>query len=285
MARTLAGRVEALLCCAVVETRPQGGGCIGESSAVRIEGGERLFVKDYAGGPAGMPSAEAHGLAWLAGAGALPVAKVRAHSDEAGLLLLEWIESGRPGADFDERLGRGLAALHATAPPGYGLERDNFIGSLPQSNAPADCWAEFYRGRRLEPMLRRAADAGVLPARLARRAGALLERLPDLCGPEEGPARLHGDLWGGNLMTDAEGRPRLIDPAVYAGHREMDLAMMRLFGGYSQRTFDAYAEAFPLAPGARERIPLCQLYPLLVHVLLFGGHYVGSFAGAMDAYL
>ena len=106
-------------------------------------------------------------------------------------------------------------------------------------------------------------------------------RLPQRCGPAEPPARLHGDLWGGNLLTDEHGAPVLIDPAVYGGHREVDLAMMQLFGGFSARVFDAYHEAHPLAPGWRERAPLYQLYPLLVHVNLFGGSYLGGVRRAL----
>jgi fructosamine-3-kinase len=199
----------------------------------------------------------------------------------APLLVLEWIESAPRAADFAERLGRGLAELHASGAPCFGLDEPNFIGSLPQANTPADTWPEFYGESRLRPLLRRARDEGALDPSVIRDADAVLERLPELCGPPERPARLHGDLWSGNLMVGEAGEPVLIDPAVYGGHREMDLAMMRLFGGFSARTFDAYAERAPLAPGADDRVALHQLYPLLVHVVLFGGGYAGDFAAAL----
>ncbi len=306
MSGGLADRVAALTAQAVTEARPVGGGCIGESHALRLADGTRLFAKDYAAGPHGMASAEARGLAWLAEASALPVARVHAHSDAAGILLLEWIEGAPPRADFAERLGHGLALLHRhgapqrapdegaarfdsrshSAPaPRFGFEEDNFIGTLQQDNTPAADWPAFYANRRLLPLVRCACEAGVLPPAHARRAEALCARLPGLCGPAETPARLHGDLWSGNVMTDAEGGPIVIDPAVYRGHREIDLAMMHLFGGFPRRVFDAYAEAFPLAHGADERVLLHQLYPLLVHVVLFGGHYVESFDAGVRRYL
>ncbi|HEV8547695.1 MAG TPA: fructosamine kinase family protein, partial [Polyangiaceae bacterium] len=138
---------------------------------------------------------------------------------------------------------------------------------------------------RLEPQLRRASDAGRVTAALRRRFEELFARLPELVGPEEPPARLHGDLWGGNLHVDEQGAPCLIDPAAYGGHREVDLAMMRLFGGFSERVFSAYAESFPLAAGHAERTDLYQLYPLLVHVNLFGGGYGASVERALSRYV
>ena len=223
--------------------------------------------------------AEARGLAWLGQAGALRVPAVLAAGE--GFLALELVRPGTPRPKFDEEVGRGLAALHRTTPAGFGLDHDNFIGRLPQSNraATAPGWAAFYRERRLEPQIDSAA--GLLSPALRRDFDRLFARLDELVGPEEPPARLHGDLWGGNLMCDAEAAPCLIDPAVYGGHREMDLAMMRLFGGFRTAAFAAYHEAYPLAPGHAERVPLYQLYPLLVHVNLFGGSYVASVGSAL----
>jgi fructosamine-3-kinase len=229
--------------------------------------------------------AEARGLAWLAEANALHTPRVLAVSsaDKPGppFLALELVESAPRRPDFDERLGRGLAALHRTAPEGFGFDADNFIGSLPQANAPAPDWATFYRERRLEPMLRRAADRGLASRSMKRGLERVCGTLEALVGAPEPPARLHGDLWGGNLHADDRGEPCLIDPAVYGGLREVDLAMMQLFGGFSPRVFDAYDEAWPLAEGWTDRIPLYQLYPLLVHVNLFGGSYVGSVERAL----
>jgi fructosamine-3-kinase len=262
------------------------GGDINRAFRVDLAGGRRVFVKHRADAPAGVFTAEAQGLDWLRVAGGPRVPEVVAAQDEPPrFLALEWIERGSPAADHDEVLGRALAALHEAGAASFGLEHDNFIATLPQSNAPAATWPEFYASRRLEPLVRRAADAGRLrPATVARFA-RLTDRLADLCGSAEPPARLHGDLWGGNAIVATGGSPVLIDPAVYGGHREVDLAMMRLFGGFSPRVFDAYREAFPLAPGHDERIGLWQLWPLLVHVVLFGGSYAGSLERTLARYV
>src|SRR5690606_6795024 len=154
-----------------------------------------------------------------------------------------------------------------------------------QDNTPAGDWTEFFRERRLLPQVERAIENGRAPAALAQGFDRLFDRLPELVGPAEPPARLHGDLWGGNLHVDERGLPCLIDPAVYGGHREMDLAMMRLFGGFSERVFAAYDEAYPLSPGAKDRVTLYQLYPLLVHVNHFGGSYLASVQQALARYV
>jgi fructosamine-3-kinase len=271
----------------VASARAVGGGDINRADAVTLADGRRLFVKTNAREPAGMFAAEARGLAWLAEAGALRVPEVVAHG--AGFLALELIEpprgvAGPPARDFDERLGRGLAALHRHGATRFGLDHDNFIGRLPQGNAPsaAPGWAAFYRERRLEAQLRLAADEGLASSRMRRGFERLFAALDDLVGPEEPPARLHGDLWGGNLLCDDAGAPCLCDPAVYGGHREIDLAMMRLFGGFGARVFAAYAEAWPLADGHAARVALYQLYPLMVHVNLFGGGYVSQVEACLD---
>jgi len=274
-------RIETLIGGAVESARAAAGGSIARSHAVRLRDGRHLFVKDYGDAPPRIAACEARGLAWLAEADAIDVALVVAVDPDAPLLVLEWIEPGRPAPDFAERLGHGLAALHAAGAPGFGFEEPNFIGPLPQPNDAAPDWPTFYAEARLRPMLRQARDAGALDAATVRAAEAVIARLPERCGPPEPPARLHGDLWRGNLLVDAAGAPVVVDPAVHGGHREIDLAMMRLFGGFPARAFDAYEEAAPLAPGARERVPLYQLYPLLVHVVLFGGGYADQLADAL----
>jgi fructosamine-3-kinase len=268
---------------AIRSAHPVGGGCIGAAHRVELDDGRRVFVKLYDGGD-DMVEAEAHGLRWLDGARAIRVPAVLAVGDaQTPHLALEWIETSRPSPDFDARLGRQLAALHRAGAPSFGLERDNYIGTLPQSNATRADWPTFFRTQRLEPMIERA-DA-LLDVALRRAFERLHARLHDLCGPPEPPARLHGDLWSGNLMVDEHGAPTVIDPAVYGGHREIDLAMMKLFGGFGAQVFSAYDEAHPLAPGWRDRVPLYQLYPLLVHVNLFGSGYLGQLAQALGRYV
>ena len=267
-----------------------GGGDINEAFRVSLSDGRDVFVKTNARAPRTMFPAEAKGLAWLAAAGAIRTPTVLAVSSEedpapAQFLALELIEPGRRVSGFDEELGRSLAALHRHGAPSFGLDHDNFIGRLPQENAGSDDWPTFYRERRLFPQLRMADERGLASNAMKRGFDALFARLDALVGDPEPPARLHGDLWGGNLHVGEDGRPCLIDPAVYGGHREIDLAMMQLFGGFGPRVFDAYDEAYPLGTGWRDRTPLYQLYFLMVHVNLFGSSYVGSAERALEAML
>lgn len=288
MDRSLEQALARALGARVLGSRPLTGGDINAAYAVELEGGSSVFVKTHPGAPRDFFAREAQGLEWLREGSSLRVPKVLAVSqgvDSPAYLVLELIARGRPGPDFDERLGRGLAELHRSGAPSFGFANDNFIGSLPQENTPCETWAEFYRARRLEPQLRRAVDANRVSLSIRRAFERLFARLPALVGPAEPPARLHGDLWGGNLYVDERGEPCLIDPAVYGGHREVDLAMMRLFGGFSERVFAAYAEAYPLAAGAPDRVALYQLYPLLVHANLFGGSYVASVERALARYV
>lgn len=284
MNEALARALASALGTAVVGLRPVAGGDINDAFAATLADGRRVFVKTRADAEAGMYASERRGLAWLADAQALRIPECVAVADgdvPLRFLALEWIEPARRGADFDERLGRGLAALHRAGAPGFGLDHDNFIGSLPQRNRAAPTWSAFYAEQRLRAQFDRAAARGLVTKDVQAQMDRLLARLDDLVGPEEPPARLHGDLWSGNVHSDEAGHPCLIDPAVYGGHREVDLGMLQLFGAPSARFFAAYEEVFPLAAGWRERVPLYQLYPLLVHVNLFGGSYVGQMRNAL----
>jgi fructosamine-3-kinase len=276
----LLAAVEAALGSATLTWNAVGGGDINAAHEARLADGRMIFVKSNHDAPAGMFAAEARGLGWLAETDALRVPAVLAQAED--FLVLEHIAPGRRRPDFDETLGRGLAALHRKGAESFGLDHDNFIGRLPQANAPLPTWAEFYRERRLLPQLRMAVDGRRASPTMRRGFDRLLPRLEELVGPAEPPARLHGDLWGGNAMADERGQPCLIDPAVFGGHREVDLGMMRLFGGFSARVFAAYEEAFPLPPGSEARVPLYQLYFLMVHVNLFGGSYVASVEHALE---
>lgn len=283
--RALARAVAKKLGREVTSTRALHGGDIHAAFRAELAGGGAVFIKTSSGAPAAMFPTEARGLDWLRAAKALRIPEVLAFSDPADdgppFLVLEYVDPGARNSDFDQKLGQGLAQLHRFGAPSFGLDHDNFIGSLEQSNVVHSTWATFYRDERLAPLLRRATDRGRLPNHLRPDFDRLFERLPALLGPAEPPSRLHGDLWGGNLHVDERGQPCLLDPAVYGGHREVDLAMMRLFGGFGPRVFAAYQDAWPLADGHERRVPLYQLYPLLVHVNLFGGGYVGSLARAL----
>ena len=252
------------------------GGQINEVYRVRMPGDLSLLYKWHAEPPEGFFEAEVGGLAAIAATDSLRVPRVLAFSDQG--LLMEWLEPPPRGAAFDvsaqgEALGRGLAKLHRVSREAFGFEHDNFVGLLPQQNRWSTRWSEFYRDRRLVPQLEIAACRGRLNARRRRLAERLLEALPGLI--DDGavrPSLVHGDLWGGNWLATAQG-PALIDPAVYFSNREMDLAMASLFGGFPDSFFQSYHEAFPLPPGHAERLPLYQLYYLLIHLNVFGEAY------------
>jgi fructosamine-3-kinase len=274
------------------------GGSINEAWALELAGGERAFVKTRADAAPGEYATEAAGLRWLADADAVALPGVLAVGDGDGprFLALEWIDPGRLDAAGAEALGRGLAALHAAGaadfgapPPGAPAPADAVaplrIGELSLPNDPAPDWPSFYAERRLAPLVALCLGRGTLSASGARAVERVCERIGGLAGPAEPPARLHGDLWGGNVLAGADGRARLIDPAAYGGHREVDMAMLRLFGAPSERVFAAYDEAAPPAEGQSERVELWQLFPLLVHAALFGGSYGASVERAAVRYV
>jgi fructosamine-3-kinase len=252
----------------VTETTHVAGGDINEAYQVRLADGRAVFVKAHADPPAGMFTAEAAGLDWLR-AGPLRIPRVLAAGER--WLALEWLElaGSLPPAGL-AALGRGLAALHRLGAPGFGFPTDNFLATLPQRNAAAPTWPEFYVERRLRPLAELGLARGRMPD--VRRALDALTARPDRFGPAEPPARLHGDLWWGNVGA-CRGEPVLIDPAVYGGHREIDLAMLALFGPLPDALLAAYDEVWPLAEDWRDRQPLHQLYPLAAHAVLFGGGY------------
>lgn len=261
------------------EVRGVGGGDINEAFHVVLADGREAFVKTRKGAQPGEYEAEAAGLRWLAEPGAVRTPRVLEIAED--YLALEWIDAGRLTSAGVEELGGGLARTHTAGAPRFGDFRDgqaapSRFGSLGLPNDPTEDWPSFYAERRLRPLALLARERGALEHTGVEAVERVCERLPDLAGPPEPPARLHGDLWSGNVMADTEGRPWLIDPSSYGGHREIDLAMLRLFGAPSQRVFAAYEEVAPLAEGWEERVGLYQLLPLLVHALLFGGSYRSS---------
>lgn len=265
---------EAVLGSRVEAVRGLSGGSINE--AFRLEaGGRAYFLKLNRSGPAELMTAEAQGLQLLRDAGPLRVPEVVAQGGAGGAayLLLAFVEEGARSPSFWQQFGEGLAALHRHSAPQFGLSHDNFIGSLPQANARRDNWQDFYGSQRLRPQMRLARQSGRLGLAAEEQMERLISRLPELC-PEEPPALAHGDLWSGNFLADKQGLPWLIDPAVSYAHREMDLAMSLLFGGFEARFYQAYETVYPTAPGFRSRVPVYQLYYLLVHINLFGGQYV-----------
>jgi fructosamine-3-kinase len=274
------------------------GGDVAAAFRADLADGGRLFVKTHPSPPPGFFTTEAAGLEWLRAADAVPIPAVVAVSDGIAIdgdaiedsvgagpahLILEWVEEGRPTASTDVDLGRALAAMHDAGSPSFGREDRRTTGSRGLPNEPCATWSEFVATQRLLPLAQRALDAGALPpttiAALERLA-TTLERFDDGAPP----ARLHGDLWAGNRLVGVDGRSYLIDPAAHGGHREFDLAMMRLFGGFSARCFAGYEEVHPLRDGWSERVALHQIAPLVVHAIKFGGAYVEAAASAIARY-
>jgi fructosamine-3-kinase len=261
------------------------GGDVAQAFAVELDDGRRVFAKTHPGAPPGSFTTEATGLAWLRAAGPLAVPGVLAVADDPpNHLVLEWIDAGAGRSRDEAGFGAALAGLHRAGAPCFGREDRRTTGSRGLPNEPCETWAEFYATNRLLPLARLARDGRVLPS---RQIDALVRLAGDLArfgAADEPPARLHGDLWAGNRLVDSAGRSWLIDPAAHGGHREFDLAMMRLFGGFGADCFAAYSDAHPLAPGWEDRVLLHQIAPLVVHAVKFGGHYVDASISAIDHY-
>ncbi|KQY56037.1 fructosamine kinase [Aeromicrobium sp. Root495] len=279
-----AHRAETLLGHGVISTTPVAGGDICTTTRLRLTDGRNAVIKTRPHPPTGFFQREAAGLRWLAEAGGAPVPEVLSVADDC--IILAWVESEKPSGDSAERLGRALAATHAAGADTFGLDVDGFIGLAPLPNRPLPTWPEFFASRRVMPYVRAGVDRGALTSDEAAVIEQAMRRIHELAGPAEPPARLHGDLWSGNVVWGTNHTAWVIDPAAHGGHRETDLAMLSLFGlPHLQRVIDAYDEAAPLADGWQDRVPLHQLHPLLVHAVLFGGSYGSRAAAAAQAAL
>ncbi len=256
---------------------PEYGGDINKSYRLESES-QQVFVKvNSAKRHPGMFEAELKGLELLRETGTIRVPKTiaaGAESDDA-YLLLEYLKTGARSPSFWVDFGRSLASLHRTTQEQFGLNHENYIGSLPQRNRLHDSWAEFFVVERLEAMLSLALNRGEIPRSDVSRFERFFSKVEQLF-PIEPPSLVHGDLWNGNFSSDELGNATIYDPAVYYGHREMDIGMSKLFGGFSNEFYDAYNEEWAMESGWEDRVDICNLYPLLVHVNLFGGGYYGS---------
>jgi fructosamine-3-kinase len=262
-----------------------GGGCINSSGKLETSLGPFFLKWNNLNKYPFMLQAEADGLDLLR-AGTVsfvPATLAAGETENFQFLILEWIAPSGRGRDFSRVLAEKLATLHRNTSETFGLPWSNYIGSLEQSNAPKESWAEFFAAERLMPQVSRAIDVGLLQKKHEIQFQSLYKKLPDLF-PMEAPALLHGDLWNGNVIVNDEGLPYLIDPSVYYGSREVDLAMTRLFGGFDREFYEFYDECYPLYPGSQERIDLYNLYPLLVHVNLFGSAYVPDVIRVLKIY-
>ena len=256
---------------------PISGGDINAAYRLTLTDGTRIFMKANRTASPAFFQAEADGLAAIRDTGAIGVPEViAAGSDEryGSFLLLEWIEAAPQKRDFWETFGHSLARMHLADADRFGWKRDNYIGSTPQINALRESWIAFFRDCRLAPQFKQAQHW--FDADMRRRVIRLMDHLSDWLVEPPRPSLLHGDLWSGNFITGIDGQAWLIDPAVYVGHAEADLAMTELFGGFHPRFYAAYQEVNPLQAGYDERRDLYNLYHLLNHLNLFGAGYLSS---------
>lgn len=229
---------------------------------------------------------EVVGLQLLSSAKSIRIPEIIFQSQVEGIsfLLLEYIESGNPSNVFWKTFGFELASLHKITNPFFGLGSGNFIGSLPQRNNASDNWVTFFINERLNVQIDFAKKQSAIDNKTISKFEELYKKLPDIF-PEEQPALIHGDLWNGNFIIDVYGNPVLFDPSVCYTHREMDLAMSQLFGGFDRLFYESYNEAFPLQNGFNQRVEIYQLYYLMVHVNLFGGGYLRSVKNILSKFV
>ena len=272
---------------AVSEFSPIGGGCINRAGKISVSDAH-YFIKwnDRLQFPK-MLSLEASALQLLRATKTIPTPQVISSGETARFqfLVLEYLEQKPSGRkDYWTVFGTQLACLHQQSSKHFGFNENNYIGSLPQNNAYATRWTDFFVNNRIEFQLKKAIDRGLFAKSIIPKFHQLYRKLPQLL-PDEIPALLHGDLWAGNLITDQHGMPCVIDPALYYGHREVDLAMTKLFGGFDEEFLHSYKEQYPLVPGLEKRYELYHLYPLLVHANLFAGNYPAQVVSILNRFV
>ena len=277
----LAERISVLLDVSVTAVRAAGAQHGYQHVTAELADGREVFAKAALGGGGGHAvafAAEANGLRWLADAGAVPVPGVLGVDKD--LLVIELLPPGDPTRAAAREFGAGLARMHVAGAPSFGAAWPGYIASLPLDNSPGQDWDAWYAEQRIVPYMRKARDYGALSLADLSLVEAVVARIAELAGPPEPPSRLHGDLWSGNVLWSG-GRGWLIDPAAHGGHRETDLAMLALFGApFLDEIQRGYTDTAPLADGWRERFPLHQLFPLLVHACLFGAAYASRVRAA-----
>lgn len=269
-----------------IDAEPVGGGSINLTWRITARPAENYFLKvNAAQNFPQMFRKERVGLEVLARTGSIRVPEVLLVTEESGLqfLLLEWVEEGRRTPAFWKRFGEQLARLHRHTNDQFGFAEDNYMGSLPQRNTWHQDWPGFFEACRLRPQVDLALRNGLLDTGMAAQFEKLYGLLGSIFEPEP-PSLLHGDLWGGNFICDQREQPVLIDPAIYYGHRSMDLAMTKLFGGFYKDFYQSYEYHFPLPPNHGAQWEICNLYPLLVHLNLFGTSYLGGIADVLKKY-
>jgi len=284
MAQNYKKILESILGEPISDLRPLGGGCIAQSMKAVTSAGNSYFVKDYGAGAEAVAAAEAHGLQRLQKTGAIGVAEVL--HQRASLLVLRFIETGSAAQGFFERFGEQLAQLHRASSQSFGFCQDNFIGSTEQKNTPqTKNWSEFFAHNRLGFQLQLAQKNGLATAQLQRNVEHIIDKSDQIVGGRTvQPALIHGDLWSGNFLIDAQGMPVIIDPACYFADREMEFAMVFLFGGFDQSFLESYQYHFPLDSDWKDRIAVYKLYHILNHLNIFGSGYLSQALALSERY-
>jgi len=267
-------------------TKPVSGGSINQAYCLQTNAGKYMLKLNSKSAYPNMFACESVGLRTIATTNtiAVPAVILQDDLDDESFLVLEWIETRKPTEKASEQLGRELAEMHKNKASYFGFENDNYMGSLTQSNKKHDTWNSFYIEERLQPMVKIAFDKRLLNKVDVQNFEKLYSKLNRLF-KEEPSSLIHGDLWGGNYLISTEEKPYLIDPAVSYGNREFDIAMTTLFGGFSESFYAAYHESFPLNKGWNERIDLWNLYPLLLHLNLFGAGYLEQIREGVEEYV
>jgi len=269
-----------------LEFRPVGGGSINTSYQLKVDKEHLFFCKiNSISSFPGLFEKERKGLELLGSHHLIRVPRVIASymAEDKQILILEWIDQGIKTEKFWKLFGEQLANLHRVSNDFFGLEEDNYMGALHQSNHSAEEWTGFLIRERFNPQISLALKKNMLEASHANRFGNLFKKLHNIF-PAEIPSLLHGDLWSGNFLCDETGFPVLIDPAVYFGHRSMDLGMTTLFGGFDEEFHDSYQYHFPFPHNYREQWDVCNLYPLLIHLNLFGRSYLSDILHTLRRY-
>jgi len=270
-----------------IQARNVSGGSINRASKLNTKNGT-FFLKWNSEAPEDFFEKESEGLKLLRNADSdVVVPKVISYSgrvdDRPGFLLMEFVEEGSGSGENSFNFGQELARMHNNISDQFGLTGDNYIGSLPQSNNFHQEWLSFFIKERINPQIKMALNSGKVDHKTVQKWEKLSQNLDRYIPPCK-PSLLHGDLWSGNYMFNKSGQAALIDPAVYYGHPEMDLAFSKMFGGFSGRFYDGYESVNRLEPNFSERVDIYNLYPLLVHVNLFGGHYISSLKQTLNRY-
>ena len=271
---------------ASIEFGPVGGGCINETHRIRF-GNQQFFCKvNSATKFPHLFEKESHGLELIARQKVIKVPGVIDCFETGGkqVLLLQWVNEGERTQGFWERFGQQLAELHTVTNEYFGLHEDNYMGSVPQRNSATAKWTDFFIHQRLQPLVDQSLTGGLLSSRHVADFEKVYRKLPSFFADDQQPSLLHGDLWSGNFMCNENAEPVLIDTAVYFGHPSIDLGMTTLFGGFRGSFYEAYNHHSPFPPNYKEQWDICNLYPLLIHLVLFGRSYLSQIENILHRY-